>query len=109
MRWSLLDMEKETVKLRSQIRRVRREIDPATGRRKTELVEKDLKTEASRATLALPASLIAMLKVHRQEQRKARIAAKVWVDPDLVFTTSVGTAFEPRPIRTDPTPCELNR
>lgn len=96
MRWSLLDMEKATVKLRSQIRRVRGEIDPATGRRKTELVEKDLKTEASRATLALPTSLIEMLRVHRTEQVKARMAAKVWVDPDFVFATSVGTALEPR-------------
>jgi len=27
---------------------------------------------------------------------KNRLAAKVWVDPDLIFATSVGTAIEPR-------------
>ena len=37
-----------------------------------------------------------MLKVHRKEQVKARMATKVWVDPDLVYATSVGTPLEPR-------------
>ncbi len=96
MRWSLLDLDAGTIKLRTQLRRIRRVVDEKTGKRRTELVEKDLKTEASRATLALPASLIEILKVHRLDQRKARMAAKVWVDPDLVFATSVGTALEPR-------------
>lgn len=97
MRWSLTDLDEGTTKLRKQIRRVRdAEVDPETGRRKGRIVEKDLKTNASRATLSLPAALVELLRVHRRDQLAARLAAKVWVDPDLIFTTSVGTALEPR-------------
>ncbi|MDQ7910756.1 site-specific integrase [Phytohabitans sp. ZYX-F-186] len=97
MRWSLTDLDAANTKLRKQIRRVRgTEVDPETGRRRGRLVEKDLKTDASRATLSLPAALVELLRVHRREQLAARLAARVWVDPDLIFTTSVGTALEPR-------------
>lgn len=96
MRWSLTDLDAGTVKLRKQIRRVSGAPDPETGKRRTRLVEKDLKTSESRATLALPAALVQVLREHRREQVAERLAARVWVDPDLVFTTSVGTALEPR-------------
>lgn len=97
MRWSLTDLDAGTTKLRKQIRRVRgTEVDAETGRRKGRLVEKDLKTDASRATLSLPAALCEVLGAHRRAQLADRLAARVWVDPDLIFTTSVGTALEPR-------------
>lgn len=97
MRWSLTDLKAGTTKLRKQIRRVRdAQANPDTGKRKGRLVEKDLKTDGSRATLSLPAALVEMLRAHRKTQVAARLAAKVWADPDLIFTTSVGTAFEPR-------------
>lgn len=96
MRWSLTDLDAGTTKLRKQLRRVRGEVDEKTGRRRGRLVEKDLKTEESRATLSLPLALVEMLRLHRRDQIAARLAAKVWIDPDLMFTTSVGTALEPR-------------
>jgi integrase len=85
-----------TTKLRKQLRRVRGERDQTTGRRRSRLVEKDLKTDESRATLSLPVALVEMLRAHRRDQLAARLAAKVWVDPDLIFTTSIDTAIEPR-------------
>lgn len=42
-----------------------------------------------------------MLKAHRREQAAERLAAKVWVDPDLIFTTSIGTPLEPRNVNRD--------
>ena len=96
MRWSLTDLDAATTKLRKQLRRVRGERDETTGRRRGRLVEKDLKTDESRATLSLPLALVEMLRLHRRDQVAARLAARVWVDPDLIFTTSVGTAIEPR-------------
>jgi integrase len=96
MRWSLTDLDAATTKLRKQIRRQRGEVDPETGRRRGKLVEKDLKTAESRATIGLPKALVEVLREHRREQLAARLAARVWVDTDLVFTTSVGTALEPR-------------
>ncbi|SIN26343.1 tyrosine-type recombinase/integrase [Micromonospora cremea] len=96
MRWSLTDLDAGTTSLRTQIRRVRGEKDPETGKRRGRLVEKDLKTAESRATLSLPPTLVDLLRQHRRHQVADRLTAKVWADPDLVFTTSIGTALEPR-------------
>lgn len=54
------------------------------------------KTDAGKRTLALPAFLAAALSEHRSRQRVERIAAPLWEDPDLVFTTSVGSAIDGR-------------
>jgi integrase len=96
MRWSLTDLDAATTKLRKQVRRVRGEVDPETGRRRGRLVEKDLKTRESRATLSLPGALVEVLREHRRAQVAERLATRVWMDPDLIFTTSIGTALEPR-------------
>ncbi|WP_433361957.1 tyrosine-type recombinase/integrase [Actinoplanes sp. CA-142083] len=97
MRWSLTDLDKATTRLHKQIRRVRdAEANPETGRRRGRLVEKQLKTSESRATLSLPAALVELLREHRREQVAARLAARVWLDPDLIFATRVGTPIEPR-------------
>lgn len=97
MRWSLTDLDRAKMRLHKQIRRVRdAEADPETGRRRGRLVEKALKTTESRATLALPAALVDLLREHRREQIAARLAARVWVDPDLIFTSRIGTPLEPR-------------
>lgn len=101
MRWSLTDLDNASTALRKQIRRVRGELNPETGKRRGRLVEKDLKTEASKAKLGLPEALVEVLRVHRREQAVDRLAAKVWADPDLMFTTSVGTALEPRNVNRD--------
>jgi integrase len=78
------------------VQRVRGEKDPETGRRKGQLVEKRLKTEASKATLPVPPTVIEALKLYREAQAAEREQAKVWADPGLVFTTTIGTALEPR-------------
>lgn len=96
LRWSLTDLDAGTTKLAKQIQRVRGERDPETGRRRGRLVEKDLKTDASRATMVLPTALVEVLREHRRAQLAARLAARVWADADLIFTTSVGTVLEPR-------------
>lgn len=96
MRWSLTDLDNASVKLRTQIRRVRGDVDPGTGKRRGRLVEKDLKTEASKAALGMPTALVEVLRAHRAEQLAARLAARAWADPDLMFTTSAGTAIDPR-------------
>jgi integrase len=46
--------------------------------------------------MALPALLVEVLRDHRKAQLAQRLTALVWVDDGLVFTTSVGTALEPR-------------
>jgi integrase len=96
MRWSLTDLDNASTSLRKQMRRVRGEVDQETGRRRGRLVEKDLKADAAQATLGLPTALVEVLRTHRREQATERLAAKTWADPDLIFTTSIGTPIEPR-------------
>jgi integrase len=96
MRWSLTDLDKASTTLRKQMRRVRGEVNQETGRRRGKLVEKELKTDAAQATLGLPAALVEVLRAHRREQASQRLASKTWADPDLIFTTSIGTPIEPR-------------
>ncbi len=54
------------------------------------------KSTASVRTVALPPFLVAALRRHRARQGEERLAAKVWGDPDLVFTTRVGTHIHRR-------------
>jgi integrase len=96
MRWSLTDLDNASTKLQKQMRRVRGEVDETTGRRRGRLVEKALKTDASMATLGLPAALVEVLRAHKRDQVVERLASKVWSDPDLIFSTSIGTPLEPR-------------
>jgi integrase len=69
-----------------QLQRVRRE-----------LLHRETKTEASDATLPLPGICVTALRLREKEQAEARVAAgETWTETALVFTTSVGTPFEPQ-------------
>ncbi len=96
MRWADLDLDRRVWTPRQSVQRVRGDADPATGRRKGKLVAKELKSEASTAAVAMPVTAVDALGRWQREQRKTRMCAKVWADLDLVFTTGVGTAIEPR-------------
>jgi integrase len=99
MRWTDLDLEKRIWAPGLQVQRQRGEADPATGKRgRGKLVAKELKTRASRERVALPAAAAEALGQWQREQRKARMAAPAWADLELVFTTGLGTAVEPRNI-----------
>lgn len=64
---------------------------------KTSVQFTDLKSTRSRRTIALPSVAITALRTHRVGQLEARLAAGGrWQDRGLVFTSSIGTPFEPR-------------
>lgn len=97
MRWQDLDLDKRIWTPGLQVQRLRGELDPATGKRKPgRLVAREMKTRASRERVALPVSAVEALGQWQREQRKTRMAAAAWADLDLVFTTGLGTAVEPR-------------
>src|SRR5690606_24520229 len=81
LRWSMIDLGAATVTIAKQYVRVRDQ--GGRGR----LVEVDTKTPESKATLVMPDTLVDVLRQHRADQLRTRMAARVWVDPDLVFTT----------------------
>jgi integrase len=96
LRWDGIDTDAGTVRLEKSVQRLRGEKDPETGRRKGQLVEKSLKTEASKATMATPPIVMEALRVHKELQDAEREATKAWADAGLVFTSTVGSALEPR-------------
>lgn len=95
LRWSQIDLDARTVRIRKQILR-EREMSDTTGRRRGRLVEVNTKTPESKATMMLPKALVTILRDHQDAQTAERDKARVWLDADLVFTTSVGTPIEPR-------------
>jgi integrase len=54
------------------------------------------KTRLSNATIALPQLAVEQLRRHHTAQAQTRLASVAWADPDLVFTTSLGTPLESR-------------
>lgn len=97
MRWSLTDLDAKTTRLEKTISRQRGDVDGTTGRRRGELVEKELKTKASKATMQLPDIVVLALREQRKSQAEEQLACSVdWADPDLIFASTVGTPLEPR-------------
>ena len=62
----------------------------------------DTKTERSRRTLRLPQIAVEALRGQMQQQAAERAnAAELWQEHGLVFTTTVGTAYESHNLRRD--------
>ena len=92
-RGEVLALSWDDVDLDDNVIRVRRSLQRLDGT--LQLVE--TKTRSSTATLAVPPSLIAILARHRIQQQVDRLAlGEAWPGLDLVFTSSTGTALEPR-------------
>jgi integrase len=85
LRWEDIDLDTGVVQIRRSLQRVR-----------GKLLTVEPKTERSRRALPLPAVLVDVLREHRRAQVAERLAAPAWVDPEMVFTTHVGTPLEPR-------------
>ncbi|MHB8510716.1 MAG: tyrosine-type recombinase/integrase [Actinomycetota bacterium] len=99
--WEDLDLDRGTVSIRRSVQRVRSDPDPITGRCTTRLVESLPKTAASRATIAVPDMLIAVLREHKALQNEEHMKARKWIDPGLVFASTVGTYLEQRNVNRD--------
>lgn len=88
--WSQMDLETGTWRIDRTL--TRHEDDEG----RTTLGFKKTKTPTSEATVSLPAVAVAELRRHRTHQAVERLAAPGWADPDLVFTTRLGTPLESR-------------
>jgi len=86
LRWSDIDWQNGTVTIQSGIRRERK------GGRGSQLIISCTKTGRSRV-LELPASVLLILK-KQQVLQKNEIKAGKYQQPELVFTTQVGTPLE---------------
>jgi integrase len=85
LRWSAIDLRGGTLRVRSSLQRVG-----------GELVFMSPKTRRSQRAIPLPRAVVQVLREHKARQDAERATAELWADPDLVFTTSIGTPIEPR-------------
>jgi integrase len=89
LRWTDVDLDAAELTIELQLQRVRRQ-----------LLHRETKTEASDATLPLPAICVAALRLRHAEQSKDRLAAgPAWQGgAGLVFTGHYGTPVDPRTV-----------
>lgn len=107
LKWEHVDLDSAvpTLTVRWALARLKWRHDDACGKRAAScpqrygggLVLTEVKSRKSRRTLPLSPGLVRLLKSHRQEQRKARLAAgRFWKDSGLVFTNPHGAPLDPR-------------
>ena len=86
MPWDAVNLDGAELDVGWQLQRIRRE-----------LLHRETKTAASDATLPLPGICVTALRMRAKDQAVARATAGArWISSGFVFTTSVGTPFEPR-------------
>jgi integrase len=91
LRWSDIDLENSSLRVLQAVQRVGGKLAAA-----------ETKTVSSRRTLTLPLSVVATLRSHRARQLQERlIAGSAWQESGLVFTSRVGTPYEPRNLQRD--------
>ena len=84
LRWQDVDLDAGAIHVRHALLRMGS---------KVELVEP--KTKRSRRRIAIPASVVALLREHRKRQLQDRLCAGTrWQDGDYVFTSSIGTPMD---------------
>ena len=83
--WADVDLDAGTLRVRFALQRIG-----------GTLTLKEPKTEKSRRSLTMPASLVAALRAHRVRQLEERLAAGPrWHESGLVFTNTIGGPLEP--------------
>ncbi|HHU87405.1 MAG TPA: site-specific integrase [Peptococcaceae bacterium] len=102
LKWEDIDLEKGVLSVKRTITRTRIE----GGKTKTGLVFQEPKTDQSKRTVPIPASVVAELKAHkaRQAQEKLRLGGEIvngeyvpnYKDNGLVFCTVDGKPLDPR-------------
>ncbi len=95
LRWSDVSLENRTLRISQSLQRLR--TDSEERGKKTQLRATETKSDGSRRSIALPDSVVKVLKSHRARQAEERLAAGTeWLDTmGLVFTTATGRPIEP--------------
>jgi integrase len=65
---------------------------------RVEIVQQ-LKTKSSERPIRLPSEVVAAIARHRKQQTRDRLAAPLWLHPELMFTSSNGGIIDPANLR----------
>lgn len=96
--WSDFDPEAKTLAVRQSVKRRKSTRQPDglyLGGEPTRVEISDLKTRRSRRVLFLTDGIVTALQAHAARQKEERLAAPLWVDHGLIFTSGVGTPIDP--------------
>ena len=96
MFWQDIDFDRRLITIRRSLKRVR--VTPwhmGSDGHTTRLELGSPKTSDSWRTQSLPQPCVEALFRHRAAQAKERLAARSWENPNLVFTTPIGTMIDP--------------
>lgn len=97
LRWQDCNLETGAIRVEQTVQRIKVVFDDEVSTKKTELVFGEVKTEAGKRSIPLPASVLSELKAHKKRQQVDKLAAgELWTDSGLVFTTELGGVIEPR-------------
>ena len=89
--WTDLDFKRSVVKVQRQLKRTDEGLEVS-----------DTKTLSSRRTINLAEPMIRLMASHRKRQSEARLRlGDAWTDSGFIFTSSVGTAIDPRNLLRD--------
>lgn len=86
LQWDDINWEEKTIT-------IRRQFNDANGK----LIRQEFpKTKSSYRTLDMPEAVVAALRKWRVEQAKERLlVGEAWAEPNLIFTTQIGTPYLP--------------
>jgi integrase len=88
LRWADVDLDNGVIRVQYGLHRVAGQLQLGP-----------VKTDGSARVIPIPAPLLRVLRAHRRAQAEEREAAgQAWRDGDFVFTTGLGTPYEPRNI-----------
>lgn len=62
-------------------------------------IVRQLKTSTSERPIRLPADVLSAINIHRKLQTRTRLAAPLWIYPELMFTSSNGGLIDPANLR----------
>jgi integrase len=86
--WDAVDLKRRTLEVKQSLKRL-----PDKS-----LVIGPPKADSHRK-LQLPGRIVTALEAHKRQQKKDRLAAPVWEEHGLVFTSVIGTPFDPSNFR----------
>jgi integrase len=92
LRWDDVDLDAGTYRVTKTLHRIGKAAERVVGQ--TGTVEGEPKTHGSGEETPMSAAAVEILRRHRREQQRERLATRSWQDSGHVFTTTIGTHLE---------------
>lgn len=99
LKWADVDLDAGKARIQRTVRRIPGAVIADGRRERGAMVESEPKSLSSNRAVTLTPLAVAALRRHRIRQARARLAASVWEDHDLVFANGAGKHIEPQNVQ----------